>query len=269
MNAGGSMTGGSVARSAGFLTRANELSRLRQRLEEMTANQQNLDRQLREAIRAAEEAAFECETASGQLRQQEDEVLRLTGEQQQHKVLLDAITAAMASAQREAAAAQTQFDACDAKCAALRAQLDTLSQEIAAGAADLAQAGADEAAASDESAKTSDEILRLKLAISALDTEGTTQRDAIAQLTPAPSASSKATGPKRRSCFPNTKPSSKPKTRRCADLEGKHAADQEALAAARQALQAELQSPQGHGGAEDEGRARRPGEKQGHSEYGA
>ena len=241
MNAGGSMTGGSVARSAGFLTRANELSRLRQRLEEMTANQQNLDRQLREAIRAAEEAAFECETASGQLRQQEDEVLRLTGEQQQHKVLLDAITAAMASAQREAAAAQTQFDACDAKCAALRAQLDTLSQEIAAGAADLAQAGADEAAASDESAKTSDEILRLKLAISALDTEGTTQRDAIAQLTQL-QAQLQGDRAEKEKLLSQYQAQLQAQNASCADLEGKHAADQEALAAARQALQAELQA---------------------------
>ena len=63
LNPGGSMTGGSASRSAGILSRANELERLteqRQGLEEQLAQ---AARELEEADREAAAAAYEMETA--------------------------------------------------------------------------------------------------------------------------------------------------------------------------------------------------------------
>ena len=81
LNPGGSMTGGSASRSAGILSRANELERLtaqRQGLEDSLAQ---AARELEEANREAAAAAYEMETAQAQLREWEDAILKAQGEQ--------------------------------------------------------------------------------------------------------------------------------------------------------------------------------------------
>ena len=101
MNPGGSMSGGSVNKEAGILSRANEL-------EKLTAQEKNLqqqmlatDAELREAQRAADQVQFQLDTAKEQLRQAQDQVLMLQGQEKQHEILLSAITEAVESAQRE------------------------------------------------------------------------------------------------------------------------------------------------------------------------
>ncbi len=77
LNPGGSMTGGSVSRSAGILSRANELERLREQgggVEEQLAR---AAKAVEEARREATAAAYEMETAQAQQRQHEDDVLKL------------------------------------------------------------------------------------------------------------------------------------------------------------------------------------------------
>ena len=91
INRGGSMTGGSTSRSAGVLSRAAELTKLRGRAGAM---HEKLD-----AARAAEEAAnrelaavrYEIETAEAQRRQAEDEVLRLEGTKNHFDILLQSL----------------------------------------------------------------------------------------------------------------------------------------------------------------------------------
>ena len=88
INRGGSMTGGSVSRSTGVLSRAAELKTLR-------IKAQTLHRQMSEAKGAKEEldrelekARYELSTAEAQRRQAEDEVLRLEGRANQFDALL-------------------------------------------------------------------------------------------------------------------------------------------------------------------------------------
>jgi len=91
INRGGSMTGGSVNRSAGVLSRAAELEKLNGRAAAM--------HEKLEAAKAAEEAAarelaaarYELETAESQRRTAEDEVLRLEGIKNHFDILLAAI----------------------------------------------------------------------------------------------------------------------------------------------------------------------------------
>ena len=91
INRGGSMTGGSVNRSAGVLSRASELGVLRGKAAAM-------HEKLAEA-KAAEDAAarelaavrYEIETAEAQRRQAEDEVLRLEGTKKHFDILLDSL----------------------------------------------------------------------------------------------------------------------------------------------------------------------------------
>ena len=76
LNAGGSMTGGSVSRSAGILSRANELERLNKQKDGLTADLKTASDELAKAQRELTAAQYELDAAAGQLREAEDAVLK-------------------------------------------------------------------------------------------------------------------------------------------------------------------------------------------------
>ena len=77
LNPGGSMTGGSVSRSAGILSRANELERLQQQKAGLSEDLKAAERALEEARRELTAAEYEMETAVAQRREHENTVLKL------------------------------------------------------------------------------------------------------------------------------------------------------------------------------------------------
>ena len=101
MNPGGSMTGGSVNKEAGILSRANELEKLTAQEAELTSGLQTAEAELQEAQRSVDQVEFQMTAAADQLRQAEDQVLRLQGQEKQHEVLVNAIAEAEGSARRE------------------------------------------------------------------------------------------------------------------------------------------------------------------------
>ena len=76
LNPGGSMTGGSASRSAGILSRTNELERLNAQSAALREQLEQAARTLEEAEREAKGASYELETAQAQLREWEDAVLK-------------------------------------------------------------------------------------------------------------------------------------------------------------------------------------------------
>jgi chromosome segregation protein len=76
MNAGGSMTGGSVSKNAGVLSRANEIERLTKTVQVLQEKRRTLSAELTEANRQRDLADYELETARAGLREQEDAVLK-------------------------------------------------------------------------------------------------------------------------------------------------------------------------------------------------
>ena len=153
MNRGGSMTGGSVSRSAGILSRANELERLRAQLG-------GLKERLLEAARVQEAcereltaSQYELEVAESQKRQAEDAVLKLETEQGHYRVLLESIAANLENLAGELTALDGRREENQAACAqaekdiavleAEAAQLRESARERLSGQSDLqAQAGA-------------------------------------------------------------------------------------------------------------------------------
>ncbi|MBU5434179.1 chromosome segregation protein SMC [Pseudoflavonifractor sp. MSJ-37] len=77
LNPGGSMTGGSASRSAGILSRANELERLDRQAAGLSQKLEEASHAAAEAAREAAKARYELETAQGQVRQHEDAILQL------------------------------------------------------------------------------------------------------------------------------------------------------------------------------------------------
>ena len=101
MNTGGSMTGGSVNKDAGILSRANELEKLTAQEQQLQKQKGEEEARLQECQRLFDQVEYQLSTARDQLREAEDQVLRLQGQEKQFEVMLSAITEAEASAQKE------------------------------------------------------------------------------------------------------------------------------------------------------------------------
>ncbi len=101
MNPGGSMTGGSVNKEAGILSRANELEKLTAQEKELEQRRLAAEAALQEARRAADQVQFQLDTAREQHRDREERVLRLQGQQKQHEIMLEAVSDALDAARRE------------------------------------------------------------------------------------------------------------------------------------------------------------------------
>ncbi len=101
VNPGGSMTGGSVNREAGILSRAGELEQLTAQEAQLTEQLQKLDAEYQEARRAADQVQFQLETVKEQLAEAEKAAIAGEGLEKQHKIWLQAVQDAADAAQRE------------------------------------------------------------------------------------------------------------------------------------------------------------------------
>ena len=88
LNAGGSMTGGSASRSAGILSRANELERLSGQQKDLAGQREEAQAQVAKAQREFTAASYELDTATAQLREAEDAVLKYSERAESAQTLL-------------------------------------------------------------------------------------------------------------------------------------------------------------------------------------
>ncbi len=130
MTPGGSMTGGSVSREAGLLSRANELEKLTAQEKTLREQCDRLDAELREAKRLADEVGFQMDAAREQLRAAEDCVLRLQGQEKQEEILLQAVLSAQSAAREEQKALHTRAASDRERWGALQAQLEMLGAQL-------------------------------------------------------------------------------------------------------------------------------------------
>ena len=124
MNAGGSMTGGASAKSAGVLARGNQLSQLEQACVRQEKKLQELKGALQQAAAAAAKTEFECSAVQGQLREAEDEVLRRTEEEKQAALLRQTVDDARASLRQELERLDSRTGSDQGRISELQAQLD-------------------------------------------------------------------------------------------------------------------------------------------------
>ena len=130
MNPGGSMTGGSVNKEAGILSRANELEKLTAQEKDLEQRMLVADTDLREAQRAADQVQFQLDTAKDQLRQAQDQVLMLQGQEKQHEILHNAITEAVEAAQKEKGALQQRNALDSQRISAHRAKVQVYNEML-------------------------------------------------------------------------------------------------------------------------------------------
>ena len=182
VNPGGSMTGGSVNKEAGILSRANELEKLAAQETELTEKLRTAETDLQEAQRSVDQVEFQMTTAAEQLRAAQDQVLRLQGQEKQHEVLVNAISEAEDSARREweslenrERADRERYTTQQTKLQVYQTQLDQTRQKIAALEISQSESSA-------TMANITEQLTDLKTEEAALEAERYTARNHIADM---------------------------------------------------------------------------------------
>ena len=182
MNAGGSMTGGSVNKEAGILSRANELEKLTAQEKELEAEKTETEMQLQEAQRQADQVEFQLNTARDQLRTAQDQVLRLEGEEKQHEILLNAILDAVASAQRELDALEQRQQLDRERYAANQAKIQVYTAELAKTRAAMEGLEGSQSETAEQTNALTEKMTVLRTAAAALEAERSTAQAHIEDL---------------------------------------------------------------------------------------
>lgn len=91
INAGGSMTGGSVSRNAGILSRSGELEQLHKKLKKNQSQLRDATLLAESANRELQKAQYELEVARDQQRQANDRVLTLEGRKNHYDMLIESL----------------------------------------------------------------------------------------------------------------------------------------------------------------------------------
>ena len=174
MNPGGSMTGGSVNKEAGILSRANELEKLTAEEKELQAELASVEEELREAQRQADQVEFQLNTARDQLREAQDQVLRMEGEEKQHEILLSAINDAVASAQRELDSLNQRQQLDRERYAANQAKIQVYTAELVSVQATIATLEGTQTETAEKTNVLTEEMTVLRTGAAALEAEKTT-----------------------------------------------------------------------------------------------
>lgn len=130
MNPGGSMTGGSVNRDAGILSRANELEKLENQAKRLETDVLSAQAAAQEARRLFDQVAFQITAAQDQLREAEDQVLRMEGQVKQHEIILQAISDAQTTAITERDALRQRVASDRERLAAQKAKVSLFTRDL-------------------------------------------------------------------------------------------------------------------------------------------
>ena len=182
MNAGGSMTGGSVNKDAGILSRANELEKLTGEEKSLQQEKLVLEAELQEAQRQFDQVEFELTAARDQLRAAEDQVLRLQGQEKQYEILLDAVIQAEETARREQESIRQRDSSDRERFAAQRAKVQIYTQQLAQTREEIARLEGSQSAAAEATAQMTGKVTALKTEEAALEAERATAQEHILDL---------------------------------------------------------------------------------------
>ena len=182
VNPGGSMTGGSVNKEAGILSRANELEKLTAQKKELEAKVAACETELQEAQRAVDQVEFQVAAAKDQLREAEDQVLRLQGLEKQHEIMVQSITDALSSARRELDALANRENSDRQRFAAQQAKLQVYNTQLADTKAKIAALEGSQQDASDATERITQQMTQQKTEEAALEAEKNTAENHVADM---------------------------------------------------------------------------------------
>ena len=182
MNPGGSMTGGSVNKEAGILSRANELEKLTEQEKQLQDKKLMTEADLAEAQRLVDQVEFQLAAARDQLREAEDQVLRLQGQVKQYEIMLDAIVEAESAAQRELDSLQARDRLDRERMASNETKIKIYTRQLTETRASLEALEGFQSEAALANSQMTDRMTALKTDAAALEAERLTALNHIADL---------------------------------------------------------------------------------------
>ena len=182
MNPGGSMTGGSVNKDAGILSRANELEKLSAQEKKLQQEKLIAEADLQEAQRQYDQVEFQMSAVRDQLREAEDRVLRLQGQEKQYEILLGAIVDAETAAKRERNSLDERSRTDRERYAAQQAKLQVYTQQLEQTRQELARLEDSQTEAAQATAGITQAVTERRTQEAALEAERATALAHIADL---------------------------------------------------------------------------------------
>ena len=182
MNTGGSMTGGSVNKEAGLLSRANELEKLTAQEKELEIRKQACEAELQETQRLVDQVDFQLTAASDQLRDAQDRVLRLQGQEKQYDILHRTICEAEEAAKRERDSLEKRIGTDKERRTELKTKHQIYTDELNKVRAEIAKLEGSQTEASRNMEDITNRMTMLKTDDAALEAEANTARSHIADL---------------------------------------------------------------------------------------
>ena len=182
LNPGGSMTGGSASRSAGILSRANELERLNGQLTDIRTRVAETAKAVAEAERESTAAAYELETAQAQLRQWEDAILKAEGELSRRCTVTAELERQQAGQREELEQLKSRSAQIETDTQAARERIRTLEGEAAALKSEAEGKARGQTEVQERSARIAKEAAELTAAQAALEAEREATRSGLTEL---------------------------------------------------------------------------------------
>ena len=182
MNPGGSMTGGSASRSAGVLSRANEIERLQKQKSTLETQRKTLLQAYGEAAESAAKTEYELTTVQGQLREAEDEALRRTEEQKQVQLLRQALEESLASYASELSRIESRTGSDETKVQTIERLAKETEEKAAALSAQIASLEQGQSAVSEQAEALAGKITALRLDAASKEAERESAQENVRQL---------------------------------------------------------------------------------------
>ena len=182
VNAGGSMTGGSVGSRSGILSRANELEKLKTREIEMNRSLEAAEKDFADANREKTAAEYQLNMARDDLRQKEDRLLKSESDAGHYDILISTLRQSRQGYIAERESLRGRIEAAEGDITAARAELETLTakgRELEEKAGRESK-GRDELTARRQAMAERDAEIKAQRA--SLDAEGTAVRAAMLEL---------------------------------------------------------------------------------------
>ena len=182
LNPGGSMTGGSASRSAGILSRANELERLSRQSSELQTQAAQAAQALAEAEREATAAAYQLETAQSQLREWEDAILKAEAQAEHCRSVVSGLEGQQESQQAELEQLKSRAAQIETDTQASRARIQELEGTAAALKSEAEGKARGQADLQERSARIAREAAELTASLAALEAEREATRSGLGEL---------------------------------------------------------------------------------------
>ena len=182
INAGGSMTGGSLAKNTGILSRANELKRLKARREELLKKQQEVERAQLAAKTKMDDAAIALETALSAVEAGEEVLRQRESDVERCKMLLESVEHTAEGFASDVSDAKRQIDECKARIAETEKQADAIQVLLEKTRAEIAGMTAGQNEYERIRQALSDELAEIKAQEASLRAEYTAVERAKAQV---------------------------------------------------------------------------------------